>query len=78
MTREYLRTMEAAEYTRTRYGIGNAKTFQKWRVTRSDGPPFRKMGRAVVYRVTDLDAWALSQMSEPKRSTSEVAAQKGA
>lgn len=70
MEREFLRTPEAAEYLRTRYGIGNAKTLAKDRV-RGGGPEFRKCGRAVVYPRASLDAWALNKMSAPKRSTSD-------
>lgn len=33
-----------------------AQTLRKLRIT-GDGPPFLKLGRAVRYRPTDLEAW---------------------
>ncbi len=49
------------------YGI-NHRTLQAWRVRRSDGIPFIHLGRAVRYRVKDVEAWLDSQT---KRSTSD-------
>jgi predicted DNA-binding transcriptional regulator AlpA len=47
-----------------------AGTLEKMRVY-GDGPPFIKLGRAVRYRVSDLDAWVGERLF---RSTSERAA----
>ena len=41
----------AAEYLRL-----STSTLNKWRL-QGDGPPFLKLGRAVVYRLQDLDDW---------------------
>ena len=59
----YLRTKEAAEY------CGSTRSsFEKRRV-QGAGPPFIKMGRTVVYALSDLDAW----MAERRfRSTAEA------
>lgn len=51
--------------------LGLAKsTLEKMRV-RGDGPPFVKLGRAVRYRLIDLDGWAAAHIVG---STSELAA----
>lgn len=49
--RKWLRTAEAAIYC----GLSRA-TLERYRAT-GDGPSFRKIGRAVVYSVGDLDDW---------------------
>ena len=63
MSARYLRTKEAAEH------CGSTKSsFEKRRV-QGGGPPFIKMGRTVVYALTDLDTW----MAERRfRSTAEA------
>lgn len=57
-----LRTSDAAEYCGS-----SASTFEKLRLT-GGGPVYSKLGRRVVYRVEDLDAWLASNR---RRSTSE-------
>lgn len=47
----HLRTPDAAKYL----GL-SASTMEKMRL-RSDGPRYAKLGRLVVYAITDLDAW---------------------
>jgi hypothetical protein len=37
------------------------------------GPIFRRAGRVPLYSTADLDAWVLSLLSGPMRSTSEAA-----
>jgi predicted DNA-binding transcriptional regulator AlpA len=51
-----LRTPQAAEYV----GL-SPRTLEKARLT-GDGPPFRKIGRAVIYDTDDLDAWLASHV----------------
>jgi len=46
-----LRTHEAATYCGS-----SASTFEKLRLT-GGGPVYSKIGRRVVYRLADLDAW---------------------
>jgi len=63
MSARYLRTKEAAEHCGS-----TQSSFEKRRV-HGGGPPFIKMGRTVVYALTDLDAW----MAERRfRSTAEA------
>lgn len=52
---QLLDTAQAA----TVYGLAPA-TLRKWRCT-GDGPRFVRVGRAVRYRKTDLDAYALAR-----------------
>ena len=50
-----LRTLAAANY------LGYSKsTLEKKRVT-GEGPPFIRLGRAVVYDTRDLDAWLVAR-----------------
>ena len=50
-----LTPQEAAEFLRSK-----DRTLERWRST-GDGPPFVKVGRKVVYRLTDLNAWLEQQ-----------------
>lgn len=58
----YLKTKEAADYCGS-----SASTFEKLRLT-GGGPIYSKIGRRVVYRLEDLDAWLAASR---RRSTSE-------
>ena len=57
-----LRTSDAASHCGS-----TASTFEKFRLTGA-GPAYSKIGRRVVYRVEDLDAWLAVNR---RRSTSE-------
>lgn len=46
-------------------------TLAKIRCLRSDGPPFVRVGRNIRYPEEPGREWALSQISPPRRSTSE-------
>lgn len=48
---EYIRTRDAARYV----GLSH-RTLEKLRVTGA-GPEYFKMGRAVVYAISELEAW---------------------
>lgn len=61
-----LRPTQAAEYL----GL-SPSTLAKMRCLRSDGPPYSKLGRAVVYSRGDLDTWAEARK---RRSTSDTGA----
>lgn len=58
----FMRTAEAAAYCKS-----SASTFEKLRLT-GGGPAYSKIGRRVVYRVEDLDAWLAANR---KTSTSD-------
>ncbi len=60
-----LRTPAAADY------LGYSEsTLEKKRLT-GDGPPFIRLGRAIVYDTRDLDDWLAARRA---RSTSDQAA----
>ena len=61
-SRTILRTADAADYCGS-----SASTFEKLRLT-GGGPVYSKIGRRVVYRIHDLDAWLASKR---RRSTSD-------
>jgi hypothetical protein len=42
------------------------------KATRGGGPPYRRFGPRVVYRLADLLAWAEGRLSAPRRSTAEA------
>lgn len=57
MKSDILNTREAAQYVR----LGKP-TLERFRIT-GDGPPYCKLGGAVRYRLTDLDAWLESRLT---------------
>ena len=59
---QVMRTAEAAAYCGS-----SASTFEKLRLT-GGGPVYSKIGRRVVYRVEDLDAWLTANQ---RRTTSQ-------
>jgi hypothetical protein len=71
----FLRRDSAAEYLKTTYGFGAARTLAKGVVT-GDTPEFHKAGRIVLYTREALDKWALAKIGKPQRSTSESAVAK--
>jgi excisionase family DNA binding protein len=60
----YFRPREAAEYLRS-----SESTLAKKRLNDGDGPPFVRIGRAIRYRRSDLDAWMSASI---RTSTSET------
>ena len=42
------------------------------KATRGGGPPYRKFGRAVLYRWSDALEWAEGRLSAPQCSSSEA------
>ena len=52
----FLTTREAAERCGLRY-----QTLCAWRSSGRGGPAYLKLGRKVVYRQSDLDAWLASR-----------------
>lgn len=73
-TPAFLRRSQAADYLRERYGFGTTETLAKLACV-GGGPRFRKLGRFPVYTAEDLEAWAVSRLSEPVSSTTEFAEQ---
>ena len=63
LVRRMMHTVEAATYCGS-----SASTFEKLRLT-GGGPIYSKIGRRVVYRIDDLDAWLAANR---RRSTSDM------
>ncbi|MEH2551622.1 hypothetical protein V1283_008267 [Bradyrhizobium sp. AZCC 2262] len=53
MADKYLTAEEVAERYRGEISVG---TLRNWRMARI-GPPFIKIGKAVLYPIDELDAW---------------------
>lgn len=68
---DYMRRKQAAEYLQAQYGAFTAQTLAKLACV-GGGPVFQKMGRMVLYKPADLDAWATARMSAPVASTAEL------
>ena len=68
----YLRRSQAAAYLKNHYGAYTTETLAKLACV-GGGPVFKKFGPFPVYTQEDLDNWALSRMTRPVRSTSELA-----
>ena len=69
----YLRRSEAAAHLQRRYGAFTAETLAKLACV-GGGPTFQKLGRFPLYLLEDLDNWAMSRMTRPVRSTSQLTA----
>lgn len=68
---QFLRRKQAGSYLREKWGVGSAATLAKLAVI-GGGPEMVYIGsRIPVYTEASLDAWALSRLSPPVRSTSE-------
>ncbi len=69
----YFRRAEAAHYVRETWGMPcSSKWLAKLAVV-GGGPIYRKAGRFPLYAALDLDNWAQSRISGPRRSTSVAA-----
>jgi hypothetical protein len=68
----FLQRRAAGEYLKQKFGFGAAATLAKLACISSEGPPFRKAGKVVLYRREDLDLWASSKIGAERRSTSDV------
>ena len=64
MPSEYMTPKEAAEYLRS-----SPSTLAKRRLAGGDSPPFTRIGAAIRYRKSDLDAWMAASV---RRSTSDT------
>ena len=67
---KFLRRNQAAEYLKERYGQGSPRTLAKL-ASIGGGPEMVYAGRIPLYTPDALDAYALSKLSGPVRSTSE-------
>ncbi|WP_126419510.1 hypothetical protein [Asticcacaulis excentricus] len=70
-----LRRNEASEYLFQTHGIKRVPATLAKLATLGGGPLFRKANRTPLYEVSELDAWAASITTGPKRSTSDIGAE---
>jgi hypothetical protein len=70
-TADYLRRKAAGEYLLTKYGFGGGSTLTNL-ASLGGGPLSHKAGRAVLYKPSDLDAWAEAKIVPVRRSTSDT------
>ncbi len=66
----FLRRKDAAAYLKSKYGFCSTGTLAKY-ATIGGGPEYQYLGDMPVYTRQALDAWALSKLSAPVRSTSQ-------
>ena len=57
------RRVAAAEYISRHYFPIAYRTLSKIACVRSDGPPYRLVGRVPLYAKSDLDAWAKTKIT---------------
>ena len=50
--------------------IGDRTKLAQWRHKRM-GPPFYKLGRKIIYRGADLNAWAETERVEPGKAEAD-------
>ncbi|NGM49279.1 helix-turn-helix domain-containing protein [Caulobacter sp. 602-2] len=50
---KFLTTEEVADRYRGQISVGTLENWRTWRI----GPPFLKVGKAVLYPVDELEAW---------------------
>jgi hypothetical protein len=67
-----LRRNEASDYLFEKYGIKRKPVTLAKYATVGGGPVFRSAGRFPLYDPADLDFWAASITSAPKRSTTDT------
>ena len=72
--RTALRRAEAAKYITDNYGIPCSTGTLANYATADTGPEFKLAGRFPIYSTHDLDAWAQSRISAPRRSGAEARA----
>lgn len=66
MSREYpplLSTFDAADYL----GVPR-QTLANWRTREHAGPAYVRIGRRVMYRRADVDAWIQARRTDPQES----------
>ena len=71
LPQKFLRRDEAAAYVCKRWGQPCSRGLLAKLAVSGDGPLYRTAGRFPLYSESDLDAWAESRLSEPRRISSE-------
>jgi hypothetical protein len=68
---KFLRRVDAAAYIKTYWGLPCSPRWLAKLAVTGGGPIYRKAGRAPIYALSDLDAWANSRIGAPQKSTSD-------
>ena len=77
MASKGLTRREAAEFLTEELGLPVAPaSLAKMASVSSDGPPYRKFRRRVIYERDELIEWAKARLSGPRRSSSDTGAPK--
>ena len=71
---KFLNRDQAATYLRDRWGQRCSRGLLAKLAVTGDGPSYQLAGRFPQYFEADLDAWARSRISEPRRATAETRA----
>jgi hypothetical protein len=58
---------ELATELKEKTGYGSPRQLRQWRERRT-GPPWIKLGRAILYPIDGFEAWLKSQVQQPVRS----------
>lgn len=72
----YLRRKPAGKHLKEKFGFGSEKTLAKL-ASVGGGPEMVYAGNIPLYTEEKLDAWAMSKLSKPVRSTSDRDRTKG-
>jgi hypothetical protein len=64
---DYYTEDQLAAELKTKTGTGGIRTPRAWRERRV-GPPWAKIGRAIVYPHDGFERWLRSQVQEPTRN----------
>jgi hypothetical protein len=68
---ERRRRADAAEYLRRRWGMQIGGTTLANYAVRSEGPAYCLIGKYAFYADPDLDSWAQSRITAPRRKASD-------
>jgi hypothetical protein len=63
----YLTEREFVDELRAKIGAGSLRTIRSWR-ERRQGPPFTRLGKAILYPADLVETWLRSRIEEPVRS----------
>jgi hypothetical protein len=72
MQTQLLNTVAAASYVRAKFSIGCTPAYLCKLRSVGGGPRFRRLGRYVVYAVSDIEAFYRRRLSGPMSSTSQA------
>ncbi len=69
---QYLAEPELAEELKRKIGRGSVRQLRNWRRQRN-GPPFMRLGNAIMYPRRGFEEWLAGQIVQPVRSRRRAA-----